>query len=89
MKDPTQRGGWTNPAQIANEEWVLGEYQGEFRDYEGKPKCTDCDKPLSATDKLALMPDGTTAGTYPQRPVCHDCESVAQGKEFAIRKGYA
>ena len=47
------------------------------------PRCADCAEPLSATDKLALMPDGTTAGTYPQRPVCHACESMAQGKEFA------
>ena len=37
--------------------------------------CTDCDEPLTPTEKLSLMPDGTTAGTYPKRPVCHRCES--------------
>lgn len=37
--------------------------------------CTDCDEPLTPTEKLSLMPDGTTAGTYPKRPVCHHCES--------------
>ena len=51
--------------------------------YEPKPRisfrteaiCTDCDEPLTPTEKLSLMPDGTTAGTYPKRPVCHRCES--------------
>ena len=38
-------------------------------------RCTDCDEPLTPTEKLSLMPDGTTAGTYPKRPVCHHCES--------------
>jgi len=40
-----------------------------------RPKCADCDQKLTATEELSLMPDGTTAGTYPKRPVCHHCES--------------
>jgi len=41
----------------------------------GDQICTDCAEPLTPTEKLSLMPDGTTAGTYPKRPVCHHCES--------------
>ena len=56
------------------------EYKNEFRG-RGLEKgwvsgrCTDCGTPLTPTEKLSLMPDGTTAGTYPKRPVCHHCES--------------
>ena len=51
------------------------EFREATREYETNPRCTDCDKPLTPTEKLSLMPDGTTAGTYPKRPVCHHCES--------------
>tara|TARA_B100000470_G_scaffold214119_1_gene195200 strand:+ start:495 stop:824 length:330 start_codon:yes stop_codon:yes gene_type:complete len=66
------------------------EYQNEFRDYEAKPRCTDCDKPLTPTEKLSLMPDGTTAGTYPKRPICHHCESADSGyyKTHTKHEGY-
>ena len=41
--------------------------------YSEKPRCTDCDEPLTPTEKLSLMPDGTTGNTNPKRPLCNHC----------------
>ena len=46
---------------------------------ETKPRCADCDKPLTPTEKLSLMPDGTTAGTTPKRPLCQHCPTFQYG----------
>lgn len=61
---------------------------GNYLNYLSKKRvyCTDCDKRLTPTEKLSLMPDGTTAGTYPKRPVCHHCESDGGG--YAVTHKY-
>ena len=51
----------------------LSRYDGMGRARKGLEVCHDCDQDLTPTEKLSLMPDGTTAGTYPKRPVCHHC----------------
>ena len=51
-----------------------------------KDVCYDCDEKLTSQEKLSLQADGTTAGTYPKRPVCHNCEG---GRNVQMEKeGY-
>jgi len=52
--------------------------------------CTICDQKLNAQEELSLMPDGTTAGTDPPKPICKNCEEYGSGyyKTHTKHEGY-
>ena len=73
-----------NPKYIKNRDGRLIRYP--YHKPAEKDVCHDCDEKLTQQEKLSLQADGTTAGTYPKRPVCHNCEG---GRNVQMEKeGY-